>query len=210
MRSLVSLMLLFFTFGQAVAEGVSIYAPLAPRYQIGEFEYQGPTMDGWRQITSAENSFIIVYAETMGDEKINTRAQVNAEAFAIPGGVAAGRDTLWLTEQGQAQQIKERGENLVAFSKIAPIESNPAVMSYSLVTKAGGEDTFETFYVMLAPDKASYIVARITTKDIDFRTQPYFTQVEASLASLRHAPRSNAPPPAPPSAEGTPEAATAP
>ena len=181
----------------AAQDGVSVYAPLAPKYQLGDFDYVGPTVAGWRQVTSAENMFILVYAEEMDGGQINTRAQVNAEAYKIPDGAADGRDTLWLTEQGQAQQVKERGDKLVAFSKITPIESNPSVMSYSLVTKIDGIDMFETFYVALAPDKTSYIVGKLTTKDIDFRTQPYFSQLEASLKSLRHAPRAaeSAPPP---------------
>lgn len=201
MRILLSLVLVLFGVADASAQGVSIYAPLSPRYQIGEFSYEGPKTDGWRQVTSGETSFILVYAETIDEEKINTRAQVNAEAFAIPAGAAQSHDTLWLTEQGQAQQVKERGDKLVAFSKIAPIESNKDVLSYSLVTKDGGVELYETFYVMLAPTKASYLVAKITTKDTDFRTQPYFGQIEASFASLRHAPLSKdaaSPPAAPP------------
>jgi hypothetical protein len=202
MRILLSLVLLLALSGTAAAQAVSMYAPLAPKYQIGDFEYQGPKVDGWRQVTTGESSFILVYAETVDQDKINTRAQLNAEAFAIPEGLALNHDTMWLTEQGQAQQVKERGDNLVAFSKIAPVESNPAVMTYSLVSKQAGVELYETFYVMLAPNKTSYIVAKVTTKDTDFRTQPYFGQVEASLASLRHAPRpkdSSAPPaPTPP------------
>jgi hypothetical protein len=179
--------------------GISMYAPIAPKYQLGEFVYKAPTADGWRQVTTAENMFILVYAEQIDEGQINTRVQVNAETYKIPEGAADGRDTLWLTEQGQAQQVKERGENLVAFSKITPVGSNADVLSYSLVTKSGGVDIFETFYVMLAPDKESYLVAKVTTKDIDFRTQPYFSQLEASLASLEHEPQKPASPPPPPS-----------
>jgi hypothetical protein len=144
--------------------------------------------------------FILVYAEEVDGGQVNTRAQLNAEAYEIPGGAADGHDTLWLTEQGQAQQVKERGENLVAFSKIAPLASNSGVMSYSLVTKTSGVDMFETFYVMLAPNKASYVVAKILTKDTDFRTQPYFAQLEESLGSLKHDPQKPASPPPPPGA----------
>ena len=55
--------------------------------------------------------------------------------------------------------MKERGEKLVAFSKIAPIGANDKVLSYALVTRIGDEDLHEVFYVMLAPDKTSYLVA---------------------------------------------------
>ena len=206
MRILLSLVLALALCGTAAAQGLSMYAPLAPKYQIGDFEYQAPKVDGWRQVTSGEVSFILVYAEMIEGDKINTRAQVNAEAFAIPENAALGHDTLWLTEQGQAQQVKERGDSLVAFSKIAPVKANADVLSYSLVTKQGDIELFETFYVMLAPNKSSYIVAKVTTKDTDFRTQPYFGQLEESLASLRHAPRAKdssspaAPTPPPPGA----------
>ncbi len=200
-RVLLPFLSILLVYSPAAAEGgVSVYAPLAPKYQLGEFAYEGPTLDGWRQVTSADNMFILVYAEEIDGGQINTRAQVNAESYKIIDGAADGRDTFWLTEQGQAQQVKERGETLVAFSKITPIEANPSVMSYSLVTKVEGVDMFETFYVALAPDKRSYIVAKVTTKDLDFRTQPYFSQLEASLKSLRHAPPTVESTP-PPSAE---------
>ena len=200
MRHLLPFLLTLVVPLSAFAQGVSMYAPIAPRYQLGDFGYKAPTADGWRQVTTAENMFILVYAEQMDGGQINTRAQINAEAYAIPDGAATGRDTLWLTEQGQAQQVKERGENLVAFSKITTVSANADVLSYSLVTKSQGVDIFETFYVMLAPPKTSYLVVKVTTKDIDFRTQPYFSQLEASLASLAHEPQKPASPPPPPSA----------
>ena len=195
MRRLLPILLVVLGAQPVAAQGgVAMYAPIAPKYQLGDFDYHAPTADGWRQVTSAVTSFILVYAEVLDSGQINTRAQVNAEAHAIPEGAAEGRDTLWLTEQGQAQQVKERGENLVAFSKITPVATNPSVLSYSLVTKAGNDEMFETFYVMLAPDKKSYLVAKLTTKDLEFRSQAYFSQLETSLSSLRHAPRAEASP----------------
>jgi hypothetical protein len=169
----------------AAAQGVSVYAPVAPQYELGEFEYKAPTEDGWRQVTSSENSFILVYAESIPPNQINTRVQVDAEAFAVPD-PAVIQGLMWLTEQGQAQQVKERGENLVAFSKIAPVASNENVLSYALVTRAGSEDLHEVFYVILALDKTSYLVAKLTTKEPDHRQQVYFRQFEESLASLSH------------------------
>ena len=210
MRRLLSLLLVVLGAGPAAAQGgVSVYAPVAPKYQLGDFDYVAPSTDGWRQVTSEASMFILVYAEVLDSGQLNTRAQVNAEAHAVPASAAEGRDTLWLTEQGQAQQVKERGDKLVAFSKIAPLEANPAVMTYSLVTKIGDEEMFETFYVILAPDKKSYLVAKLTTKDVDFRTQSYFSQLESSLASLRHAPRAPGAPAPPPSA-ALPEGSTPP
>jgi hypothetical protein len=171
----------------AAAEDVSVYAPVQPQYKIGDFEYKAPSQDGWRQVTSSESSFVLVYAESIPPNQINTRVQVDAEAFAVPDPMVI-QSLVWLTEQGQAQQVKERGDNLIAFSKIAPLASNANVLSYALVTRAGTEDLHEVFYVMLAPDKSSYLVAKMTTKEPDHRQQIYFSQFEESLASLVHKP----------------------
>lgn len=186
----------------AVAQGVSIYAPVQPLYKIGDFDYRAPTVDGWRQVTSSESGFVLVYAEHVPPDQINTRIQVEAESFAVPDPKMVP-DLLWLTEQGQAQQVKERGEKLVAFSKIVPIGANDKVLSYALVTRIGEEDLHEIFCVTLAPDKTSYLVAKMTTKEPDYRQQVYFSQFEASLASLAHKASSpsgseEGPPPTPP------------
>jgi len=189
----------------AAAQGVSVYAPVLPQYELGDFRYKAPSQDGWRQVTSSENSFILVYAEQVPPDQINTRVQVDAEAFAVPD-PAVIQNLLWLTEQGQAQQVKERGDNLVAFSKITPVASNANVLSYALVTRAGSEDLHEVFYVMLAPDKTSYLVAKLTTKEPDHRQQVYFTQFEESLASLAYksSPSSDSEKASPPEAPSPP------
>ncbi|HET9061821.1 MAG TPA: hypothetical protein VFO62_00900 [Candidatus Binatia bacterium] len=192
----------------ALAQGVSIYAPVQPLYKIGAFDYRAPTVDGWRQVTSSESGFVLVYAEHVPPDQINTRLQVEAESFAVPDPKMVP-GLVWLTEQGQAQQVKERGEKLVAFSKIAPIGANDKVLSYALVTRIGEEELHEIFYVTLAPDKTSYLVAKMTTKEPDYRQQVYLSQFEASLASLVHNPSSpsgseKGPPPIPPdSPKGT-------
>ena len=173
----------------AVAEGVSIYAPVQPQYKLGDFDYRAPSADGWRQVTSAPDSFVLVYAESVTAEQVNTRVQVEAQAFAVPDPKIV-QDVMWLTEQGQSQQVKERGDQLVAFSKIAAVASNEKVMSYSLVTHIGDQDMYEIFYTIVAPDKTSYLVAKLTTKEPDHREQIYFSQFEASLASLAHNPAS--------------------
>lgn len=191
----------------AQAQGVSVYGPIQPLYKLGDFDYRAPTVDGWRQVTSSPNGFVLVYAEHVPPEQINTRVQVEAEAFSIPDPNVV-RDLLWLTEQGQAQQVKERGDKLVAFSKIAPVAASDKVLSYALVTRVGQEDLQEVFYVTLAPDKTSYLVAKLTTKEPDYREQVYFGQFEASLESLVHNPPSSgsdkpAAPPTPDPLKGT-------
>jgi hypothetical protein len=169
----------------AWAQGVSVYAPLQSEYKLGDFAYKGPGGDGWRQVETFGNTLILVYAETVDGDQIHTRTQVDMEAFAANPEELRG-DVMWLTEQSHAQQVKERSDKLVAFSRIGPVESNPAVMSYALVTRiAPDEDMFETFYVALAKDKTSYFVAKLATKDTDYRSQPYFSGFESSLASLR-------------------------
>ena len=187
----------------AGAQNVSIYAPIQPLYKLGDFDYRAPSADGWRQVTSSASSFVLVYAETVPPDQINTRIQVEAEAFAVPD-TEVVQSLEWLTEQGQAQQVKERGDKLIAFSKIAPVAANDKVLSYALVTRVGNEDLHEVFYTTLAPDKTSYLVAKMTTKEPDHRQQIYFGQFEASLASLVHNPRvpsssdNGSPPPSPP------------
>jgi hypothetical protein len=171
----------------AAAQGVSVYAPVMPQYQFGEFEYTPPKEDGWRQVASSQSGFILVYAEQVPPDQINTRVQIEAEAFAVPDPRVI-QGLMWLTEQGQAQQVKERGEKLIAFSKIRPLASSKNVLSYALVTRTGGEDVQEVFYVALAPDKTSYLVVKMTTKEPDYRQQAYFSQFEGSLASLVHKP----------------------
>jgi len=191
----------------AVAQGVSVYGPIQPLYKIGDFNYRAPDKDGWRQVTSSESSFVLVYAEHAPPDQINTRIQVEAEAFTVPD-PSIVRDLIWLAEQGQAQQVKERGDKLIAFSKIVPVASNDKVLSYALVTRIGTEDLQEVFYVTLAPDKSSYLVAKMTTKEPDYREQIYFGQLEESLASLVHnssssGPEKNVTPSVPSPAEGT-------
>lgn len=182
---LVGILIVVTMAATAIAQNMAIYAPVLPLYQIGDFQYRPPMVDGWRQITSTASTLALVYAETVASDQINTRMQVDAEAFAVPD-PAMIQDLLWLTEQGQAQQVKERGDTLVAFSKITPVESNKDVQSYALVTRVGSEDFHEIFYVALAPDKTSYLVAKMTTKEPDHRQQIYFKQFEESLASLVH------------------------
>lgn len=191
----------------AVAQEVSVYGPVQPLYKIGDFHYRAPDKDGWRQVTSSESSFVLVYAEHVPPDQINTRIQVEAEAFSVPDPNMI-RDLTWLTEQGQAQQIKERGDKLIAFSKILSVGSNAKVMSYALVTRIGTEDLQEVFYVTLAPDKSSYLVAKMTTKEPDYREQVYFGQLEESLASLAHKPSSEDPGNSAPPSESSPAEGT--
>jgi hypothetical protein len=197
--------LLFAATAAAQTQVLSVLAPIQPSYKLGDFDYRAPSEDGWRQVTSAPNSFVLVYAETVPPDQINTRIQVDAEAFVVPD-PAVIRDLMWLTEQSQAQQVKERGDNLLAFSKIAPIASTDKVLSYALVTRAGDADIHEVFYVTLAPDKTSYLVAKMTTKEQDYRQQVYFGQFEVSLASLTH----NPPARSEPEKSSSPSAATPP
>lgn len=168
------------------AQSISVYAPIQDQYSLGGFAYEAPKTDGWRQVASDGNTLMLVYAETTGDEQINTRTQIEMQAFSAPPGAITG-DVLWLTEQGHAQQVKERGDALVEFSKISPVSGGGDIMRYSLTSKIGGtEQLIEVFYVALAGDKSEYLVAKLSTKESDYATQPYVTAYEASLATLRH------------------------
>lgn len=168
----------------AGAEAVSVYGPVQPEYTLGAFTYKAPTTDGWRQVTSVGSHLVLVYAESVEGGQINTRAQIDVEAFSADPAQLVG-DVLWLTEQSQAQQVKERGDKLVAFSRIGAVDSKPNMMSYALVTRIGeSDDMYETFYVVLANDKTAYLVAKLATKEAEYRSTPYFSQFESSLASI--------------------------
>ena len=60
LRSFVVALLSIVVLGAtAVAQGVSIYAPVQPLYKLGDFDYRAPTVDGWRQVTSSESGFVL-------------------------------------------------------------------------------------------------------------------------------------------------------
>jgi hypothetical protein len=170
----------------ASAQGVSVYSPISSEYRIGDFVYSAPQYDGWRQVTSAPGMFILVYAESVADGQLNTRIQIVAESHEIPEESREFvEDSKWLSRQSYGQQRIEREDRIVAFSPIEAVGDSD-LSKFTIVTSApDGSDMFESFYVKLAPDHSSYLIAKMTTIESDFQEQDYLKQLEDSLAGIR-------------------------
>lgn len=176
------------------AAQLTVFAPMAAEYTIGGFSYTPPAGDGWRQVTSSTDTFHLVYAESIGEDAINTRVDVVAKAFKIPD-PALVTDVVSLAQKSQAQQASERGDKLIAFSRVAPVPGAESVHSYAFRTQVGDQELQEIFFVVLADDKSEYFVAKVTTQEADYTKAPYFAPLQTSLASLKHAGPSKAPVP---------------
>ena len=171
---------------KSAAQDVSVYAPIAPQYRLGDFTYNAPAQDGWRQVASNPGMFILVYAESMGPDQIFTRLTIIAETHSVDEEnrefVEGGH---WLARQSFGQQSGEREGRIVAYSPILPVGTND-VYKYTIVTKGPDEkDAFESFYVKMAADKSSYVIAKFTTSESDFQEKIYLKQFEDSLETLR-------------------------
>jgi hypothetical protein len=167
----------------AGAQQMTMLAPLASEYVVGGFQYTPPGGGGWRQLAESTDGFRLVYADKLPDEKINMRAELVAQAFEIPD-PALTSDALSLARVSQSQQLKKMGDALVAFSAVKKVADDPEVGLFTLVSKAGDVDAFETFAVALAPDKSAYLVAKLTTREKQFRDAPYYKGFVASLGNL--------------------------
>jgi len=169
----------------ALGEELAVFAPMASSYRIGGFTFTPPSGDGWRQVTSSTDTFRIVYAEKLGESAINTRVEVVAQALPIPD-PALVTDVVALAQESQKQQAAERGERLVAFSRVAPLPGTEGMQSYSLVTQLGEQELHEIFFVSLASDKSEYFVAKVATQEADYVKAPYFDPLRESMASLKY------------------------
>ena len=173
--------------GASVAQEFSVLAPMQPTYRIGGFNYSAPGADGFRQVAAASSGFRIVYAVQHPDERIETLADIVAEAFAISD---AERqfvgDVATLAEVSERQQVAEREGRVKAFSRVAPVETASDVYSFTIVTKLDERDLFEVFFLGLARDKSEYFIAKMSTTETDHAESDYFGAFVSSLASLRH------------------------
>ena len=159
--------------------------PVQPSYTIGGFSFSPPASDGWRQLTQDREAFRLVYAEDLGEGRINTRMEVTARAFAIPDPDLVS-DAATLAQTSQTQQASDRGEGLIAFSRVAQLAGAKHVHWFTLVSKVGDKDLQEAFFVALAPDKSEYFVAKLATTETDYAESPYFKPFVESLSSLGH------------------------
>jgi hypothetical protein len=170
----------------AAAQGVTMLAPLLPAYQLGQVEYTPPKGDGWRQLELGPQLLRLVYAEDPGEGQISLRAEFVVETHPIPDPslVADGRN---LAERSYGQRLEERRKSgvLVAQSEIGLVGERDDLYTYSLISKISGVDHAEVFYVLLAPDKSSYLAAKLATKDTAYDQAPYYPALFDSLKSLR-------------------------
>jgi hypothetical protein len=201
----------FLAASSAFAQEVSILNPMAASYKLSGFTYVPPKGDGWREIGYALDSLRLVYAEQLGEGQINTRVDFTAQAFPIDQ-PAAAPDGAQLAQLSLQQRLTEKGDTLVAMSKVAPVEGKVPIHEYTLIVKISGEDHAEHYFVALAPDKTQYLAAKMITKDTNFREQPFFAPMLESIRSLTFesaGASSSAPTPAAPAATppATPPAA---
>lgn len=203
MKHFALLAVLLLSTTHAAAQDVTVLQPLLPTYDLNGFKYQPPKGDGWRDVGSAPESVRLVYAEQIGEGQINSRMDFHAQAFLVPEPDKAP-DAAQLTKLSMAQRIEEKKEDkaltLVAMSRIEPVEAEIPTFEYTLVLKVGEEEFFENYVVALAPDKTQYLAAKLVTKDKDFREQPYYAPLRASITGLTFSasdkPKTQEPPPA--------------
>jgi len=197
MKRFVFPLVLLLAVADAGAQGLSTLNPLAAVYSLIGFAYEPPKGDGWRELASTPDAVRIVYAEQLAADQINTRADFGAQAFPVsePDKIP---DAATLARMSMAQRTQEKGKDLVAMSKLEPVEGAGVPMfEYTLVAKVESEDYFENYFVALAPDKTQYLAGKLVTKEKDFREQPYYAPFRASMLGLkfRAAEKPNAPEP---------------
>jgi hypothetical protein len=161
---------------------------VAPEYTLGNFKYQAPKTDGWRQMAQVKSSLSLVYAQQPEPDKIETVFGVAMEAHEIPEGVVI-ESAAALAATSANQMAEARKADLVARSPVEAVPSIPNLYTYRLLVHApvaGTPDGYEIYYVMLAPDKKQYLVIQCIAKVQDYGDQIYFQQFYGSLASLRY------------------------
>jgi hypothetical protein len=213
-----------FRFCAALAAAFALAAPTAApaqdmmqlnvpaaEYSLGRFKYVPPKVDGWRQIANMKDALSLVYAEQLPDEKIETKFGVAFEAHDIPEeNRAAISGAAQLAEMSRAQITEQRKADVVSQDPITQVGNNPNLFTYRLLVHSlmqGEPDTYEVYYVMIAPDKAQYLVVQCITKTPNYQNEVYWAQFFGSLTSLRYDP--NAAPTAEPARKADDPAAPA-
>jgi hypothetical protein len=173
----------------ARAQGLSVLNPLAPTYPMLSFTFESPKGDGWRELGAAPDSVRLIYAEQLAEGQINARADFNAQAFEISTTEKVQLPDLFtLTRMSMAQRQKEKkdeGSEVVAMSPPEQLDALLPMYGYTLVVKTGELEVFEHYFVVLAPNKAEYLSAKLVTKEKDFREQAYFKGIESSMKTLK-------------------------
>jgi hypothetical protein len=187
MRRLIVLSALVLGASQARAEDFTMLSPMAPEYSLLGFAFKPPAGDGWREVGVSPDGVRIVYAEEVGESQINSRADFGAQAFVVeePDKLP---DPGALTRMSMSQRVEEKGKDLVAMSQVQAVDGAQLPMyEYTIVSKVEGNDVFENYFVTVAPDKSQYLAGKLITTDKDFREQPYYAPLRASMGGLRFA-----------------------
>lgn len=166
------------------AQDVAMLVVPNAHYTLGAFGYDPPLLEGWRTVGGGPTSLNLVYAERVNEDQINSRLHVQVESFPIPDPKMV-TDGPSLADLGRRQQIKARGDTVVAFSDVTRVPGENEIYQYEIVSKAGEEKLHEIFFTTLAPDKSAYAVAMAATQEEDYATQPYWSQFYGSLASFK-------------------------
>lgn len=172
----------------------------APKYTLGRFVYEAPSMEGWRQLANVRSSLSLVYAEQKSEGTIETRFGVAIEVHDVPA-EAVVPDAAALADTSRKQMAEARKADLVALSAIEPVPSIDNMFTYRLLVRPplpDQPDAYEVYYVAMAPDKSQYVVVQCITKAQDYADQLYFLQFYGSLASLKYVPEAGGGAPAAP------------
>jgi len=166
------------------AQDVAMLVVPNAHYTLGAFGYDPPLLEGWRAVGGGPTSLNLVYAERINDEQINSRLHVQVETFPIPDPKMV-TDGASLADLGRRQQIKARGDAVVAFSDVTRVPGKNEIYQYEIVSKVGEAKLHEVFFTTLAPDRSAYAVAMAATQEEDYASQPYWSQFYGSLASFK-------------------------
>ena len=168
----------------ALAQETMVLTAPPEEYRSGGFAYRPPTGPGWRRLAAAGNGLRLVFAERAGEGAINMRCEFIAEAHPIPD-PALVEGAAALAELGRSQQLRERGESLASATPVIALAGGSGFQTYTLVSKLGETEVYESFFVALAPDKSEYWIAKATSKEKDHQRTSYWSDLFGSLASLR-------------------------
>jgi len=190
MKRLAISLVLLLAATQAAAQDYTALTPLVRTYSLLGFSFQSPKGDGWREVGSAPDAVQLVYAEQLTPDTINTRLAFEGHAFVILDQSKAP-DAATLAQLSMSQRLREAkdaGQELVAMSKIAPVQADVPVFEYTIVLKLDQKDRFLNYFVAMAPDKTQYFAAKLETEDLNFRDQPYYAPLRESIGTLKFTP----------------------
>ena len=146
------------------AQDVTRLDPVAEEYNLGGFRYRAPSEDGWRQVANAQQTMEMTYSEQLDEERILGRCFLTAGTFEIPQD-SRGNSGQDLARISMRQQTVVRGDNLVAYSQVAPVAGSDEIYTYALISKSvdGGDDVIDVYFLSRASDGTQYLIIQFVT-----------------------------------------------